>query len=358
MRNNRPVLRRAAAGLAACAALAGPAATRAEPAAAPQVDHHMHIFSPEASRILNILCVRAGPQKCPPEISKAPSTGADAIRALDAAGVRQGVLLSTAYFFASPDVADLHLPLDQETRAENRYVVDQARLSCGRLAAFISVNPAAPNAVREIDYWAHAGGATGLKLHLGNSGFDFRSPAEVRKLAAVFRAAGRAGFPIVIHLQTRRSDYGAADARIFLREVAPFAGDVPIQVAHAAGGGGVDGGELAALGAFADAFERRPQATRNIFFDLAMVPDEVSNTDKLAAAPDKVAALKALIARIGLRRFAPGSDWTSGLDLAHYYADERAALALPDADWAALSANKAPYMHDLAAAAADCAAKR
>src|ERR1700735_1336029 len=73
----------------------------------PIVDHHMHIFSPEAARVLKISCARVGPVKCPPEISKNPSTGRDAVQALNDAGIQTGVLLSTGYFFGSPTLADL-----------------------------------------------------------------------------------------------------------------------------------------------------------------------------------------------------------------------------------------------------------
>ncbi|MGA0602632.1 amidohydrolase family protein [Caulobacter sp. KR2-114] len=338
------------AGLAALAWGLSLGAAQAAPA--PVADHHMHIFSPEASRILTIICDRVGPKKCPPEIAKSPSTGDDVVAALDAAGVRRGVLLSTAYFFGSPELKDLHLDVARETRAENQFVVGQAQAHCERLTAFISVNPLLPNAVDEVRHWARAGGAAGLKLHLGNSHFDFRDPAQVRRLAAVFRAAQQGRLAIVIHMQTGAADYGARDVAIFLRQVASQAPTTPIQIAHAAGGGGVDKGELSALTAFADAFARRPAAHRNIFFDLAMVPDEMSNTRKIAAAPADVAALKAQMRRIGLTRFVLGSDWTSGLNLAPYFEDERAALALGDDDWAALAARAAPYLKTPAASCA------
>src|SRR5579862_1856283 len=99
----------------------------------PMVDHHMHIFSPEAARVLKISCARVGPIKCPPEISKNPSTGRDAVQALDNAGIHTGVLLSTGYFFGSPTVADLKLDVPAKTRSENAFVVDQASGQCGRL---------------------------------------------------------------------------------------------------------------------------------------------------------------------------------------------------------------------------------
>lgn len=312
----------------------------------PIVDHHVHIFSPEAARVLKISCARLGPVKCPPEISKNPSTGRNAVEALDRAGIQTGVLLSTGYFFASPTVADLKLDVAAKTRAENTYVVDQAKSQGARLIAFISVNPLSANALDEIDYWAHQGGARGLKLHLGNSHFDFRSPAQVKKLAAVFRHAAQAHFAIVVHLETPAADFGAKDVRIFLKEVAPLARDVPIQIAHAGGGGGVDAHTLAALGEFADSFERDPQGTKNIFFDLAMVPDEMSDTAKLAATAQHIAKLKALMARIGLQRFVLGSDWTYPLDLGKYYADEKAALNFSPDDWHVLTSNVAPYVKE------------
>jgi predicted TIM-barrel fold metal-dependent hydrolase len=335
-------------GVATIVTLLAVGGARAEPSRGagdnPIVDHHMHIFSPEAARVLKISCARVGPVKCPPEISKNPSTGQDAVQALNDAGIQTGVLLSTGYFFGSPTLADLKLDVAAKTRAENTFVVDQAKGQCGRLIAFISVNPLSSNALNEIAYWGQKGGATGLKLHLGNSHFNFRSPAEVKKLAAIFRLAAQLHFAIVIHLETPAADFGAQDIHIFLTEVAPFARNVPIQVAHAGSGGGADAHTLSALGEFADAFDHDPEGAKNIFFDLAMVPDEVSNTAKHAASPDNIAKLKVLMERIGLRRFVLASDWTYPLNLQKYYADEKAALDFSQNDWRLLASNVAPYV--------------
>jgi hypothetical protein len=181
-------------------------------------------------------------------------------------------------------------------------------------------------------------------LHLSSSGFDFHEPEQVKQLAAVFAAAGRAHLAIVMHMQTRSKDYGADDVRIFLKEVYPRSGGVPVQIAHAAGGGGVEPRQLAALGAFAAAIQRDPVATRNLYFDLAMVPDLFANAVKIAAAPADVAALESLMHQIGLERFLLGSDYTFGLNLRAYYANEESALALSAAEWHELVTNAAPYV--------------
>ncbi len=342
----------ATAGLGALLLAASSSMALAEgPFAGPLVDHHMHLRSPIASRVSQVSCAHLGPVKCPPLTSKAASTGEEAIQALDAAGIKRGVLLSLGYMFGSPNYKDLHLDVAKETRRENAYVVDQARQSCGRLVAFIGVDPLSPNAVSEVTYWGRKGGATGVKLHMGNSAVDLRAPDDVKKLGRVFRAAGRARFPIIIHLETRADDYGAQDVAVFLKDVAPAAGKVTIQIAHAGGGGGVNGHTLNALNAFAEAIRRDPARTRNLMFDLAMVPDAMSNTEKLKAGPAELSELKRLMQQIGLERFLLASDWTAGLNLKPYYEDEKDALALSDAQWTALAANTAPYLQQSHASA-------
>lgn len=314
----------------------------APPLGWPRVDHHIHVFSPETSRNLEMQCARSG--GCFAQVSTKASTGEVVIAALDAAGIERGVLLSTAYFFASPRTEDPGLDVVAATRLENRFIVDQAQKSCGRLVAFVSVNPLADNALDEIAYWGEAGGARGVKFQFGNSAVDLQSPEQVRRLAAVFAAAARARLAIVVHLQGAAAGYSGRDVEIFLRDVLPAAADVPVQIAHAGGGGGVDAGMLSALGVFADAIEGDPTGTRNLVFDLAMVPDLISNEGKLPAAASDVAALEVLMRRIGLSRFLMASDWTEGLDLNIYYAGEKAALAFTDAEWLQLQSNEAAYM--------------
>lgn len=308
----------------------------------PEVDHHIHVFSPETSRNLERQCAKT--QSCFAAMSTRASTGQVVVAALDAAHIGRGVLLSNAYFFASPGTDDPGLDVAAATRRENSFIVEQASASCGRLIAVVSVNPLADNALDEIAYWGRTGGAKGVKFQFGNSAVDLRSPDHVRRLAQVFAAAARARLAIVVHLQGQNPDYGAEDVRIFLRDVLPAAAQTPVQIAHAGGGGGVDAGSLAALGVFAEAIERDPRATRNLYFDLAMVPDLIANVGKMPAAPADVAVLESLVRRIGLDRFLMASDWTEGLDLNIYYAGEKSALSFTDAEWRQLQSNVAPYV--------------
>ncbi|MGH1560904.1 hypothetical protein ACRAWD_30810 [Caulobacter segnis] len=60
------------------------------------------------------------------------------------------------------------------SREANDFTVGQARQYPDRFAAFVSVNPTAPDALGEIARWKGDRAVTGLKLHLTNSGLDLR----------------------------------------------------------------------------------------------------------------------------------------------------------------------------------------
>lgn len=294
--------------------------------AGPRVDHHMHVHSPAILKILPAYCdspMRKGP--CDPRFV-APLTADDALKAMDGAGVTRGWLMSTAYLAESPlaeplpDAADL-------VRQANDFTAALARSRPDRFAAFVSVNPTAPDALAEIARWKGESAVTGLKLHLTNSGVDLRDPVQVAKLAAVFRAAAANRWTIMIHMRTGAADYGARDVRVFLDQVLPAAGDQPVVVAHAAGWGGIDAVTLDALRAFADAFEQTPRRVRNVRFDLAQV-------FKDKAAPDDRARMAGLIRRIGPNHFVAGSDWPFTDDLKGYFATAYAGPELSPAEWA------------------------
>src|SRR5262249_2535927 len=162
--------------------------------------------------------------------------GRAALQALDGAGIKRAVLLSAAYIYASPMVKDDVTDLERVTRAENRFVVETAASSHGRFIAFVSVNPLASNAIPELKYWAHAGGARGVKLHLANSFLDFSSSSHIQRLAEFFALASAEKMPIAIHVRNSEK-FGASEARRFVTDILPKANGLPIQIAHVAGWG-------------------------------------------------------------------------------------------------------------------------
>lgn len=294
--------------------------------AGPAIDHHMHVHSPAILKILPAYC--ASPMRkspCDPRFT-APLTAQDALKSMDEAGIQRGWLMSTAYLAESP-LAEPRSDASQVLREANDFTVGLARQYPDRFAAFVSVNPNAPDALGEIARWKGDRAVTGLKLHLTNSGVDLRDPVQVAKLAAVFRAAAANGWTIMIHMRTGAADYGARDVRVFLDKVLPEAGDAPVVIAHAAGWGGIDAVTLDALGAFAEAFGRDPNFGRNVRFDLAQVFNGKTT-------PEGRAAMAKLIRRIGPDHFVAGSDWPFSGDLKTYFSVAYGTPELSPAEWA------------------------
>lgn len=106
----------------------------------------------------------------------------------------------------------------------------------------------------------------GIKLHFANSNVDLRDDQHIERLKAIFREAQTLGRPIVVHMHTRRADYGAVDARRFISDVLSEAPSIHVQVAHMAGGGGsYHEGADEAMGAFVKRFVSiRPFATASL----------------------------------------------------------------------------------------------
>lgn len=297
--------------------------------AGPVIDHHMHVHSPAILKILPAYC--ASPKRkspCDPRFT-APLTAADAMKAMDDARIRQGWLMSTAYLAQSP-LGPAPADAAGVVRQANDFTVALARSRPSRFAAFVSVNPMAHDALAEIARWKGDRAVSGLKLHLTNSGVDLRDPAQVAKLAAVFRAAAVNGWIIMIHLRTGAADYGARDVGVFIDQVLPAAAGQPVFIAHAAGWGGIDAVTLDALGAFANTLEKDSGRVSNVRFDLA----QVFKTD---ATPEDRVRMAGLIRRIGPDRFVAGSDWPFARDLKTYFATAYTGPELSPEEWAKTS---------------------
>ena len=309
---------RFASAVVVAALAAASAAVAGSPTDAPAVvrpvdtDHHAHVHSPEIAAFLPEYCAspgRIGP--CDPAFTE-PHTVEDLLREMDEGRVGQAWLMSTGYLAESPMMVPARPDAPSLVHAANAFTVGLARSHPDRLVAFIGVNPNTPTALSEIAAWRADPFARGVKIHLTNSGVDLRNPEQVRKLAAVFRAASEADMSIMIHMRTRAVDYGAQDVRVFVEQVLPAAGTTPVLIAHAGGWGGLDAVTWDAMETFAAILEEKPDAYGNLRFDLAQVFD----ADTPAADGER---LVALMRRIGIGRYVIGSDWPFSGPLVEYF---------------------------------------
>jgi predicted TIM-barrel fold metal-dependent hydrolase len=181
-----------------------------------------------------------------------------------------------------------------------------------------------------------------LKLHFGNSDVDLDNPDNVERLRRVFRRANDLGMALVIHLRssvTKRRPYGAKQARTFLNEVLPMAPDVPVQIAHLAGGGTYD--EPAtdeALSVFIEAIQRHDPRMERVYFDISGIAGFGNWTTKADRIVER-------IRQIGPQHILFGSDGGRGGGLTPSEAwASFLKLPLKDEEFGAIAANVAPYM--------------
>jgi uncharacterized protein len=267
-----------------------------------------------------------------------PLTAESLIAELDAAGVERALVLSVAYWYGSGRVTESPAEEYAKVRAENDWNGQQAARFPGRLIAFCSFNPLRGYALAELDRCARHPDLRGLKFHFGNSRVDVTNPAHVEQLRAVFRAANQQGLPVVLHLWTDPGyDRDGRDhAQIVLDQLLPEAPDIPVQVAHFAGGG--PGYTDAALGVYADAISAGDSRVRNLYFDLATVAERQSD--------DVLQALARRIRQIGLERVLWASDMAPPNPAARSaWLTFRSTVPLTDDEFAAIARNVAPYLH-------------
>lgn len=322
-------------GAMVCAAMAvaasGPARAGEDAAPArlaPAADHHQHLFSPAAAAWMSS------------SIALAPVDADELVAQLDAAGVKRAAVLSAAYAYGLPART-----IDHEyarVRAENDWVAAQAARHPERLVALCSFNPLKDYALLELGRCVTSPGfGRGIKLDFAASDVQLDQPGHVERLRQVFRAANARGMAIVMDMRASRAlgrPYGAAQARVLLEQVLPYAPDVPVQVSHLAGNGPGFGDTAAreALAVLAEAAARRDPRMRQVWFDVATVAQADLPAD---AARRLVRRLR----QLGLDRVLYGSD--PGGDTGSPDGWE-AFLRLPldDAETARVARNVVPYL--------------
>src|SRR4051794_2212496 len=199
-------------------------ALRLTPAhAAPLIDHHQHLISPQALSVFS-----------PPK----PITATDLIANMDGAGIERAVVLSDAYGFSNPFKNPGPGEYDR-VRAENDWVSSEVAKYPRRLVGFCAVNPVRDYALVEIERCSRDPVLrAGLKLHFGNSDVNLESGDHVKRVRAVFAPATAHGMSIVVHARSNidhTRPYGAKQPRVFPEQLPPAAPDVTVQIAHLAG---------------------------------------------------------------------------------------------------------------------------
>ena len=248
---------------------------------------------------------------------------------LDEAGIRRAAVLSVAYWFGNPNTS-----MEDEyakVRAENDWTAQQAARFPDRLVAFCSFNPLKDYAIQEIDRCAKLPQVKGLKMQFGNSRVDVRKPEHVEKLRQVFAKANERRLAIAAHLWTS-PEYGRTEAEIFLNQILPAAPDIPVQIAHFAGGG--PGYTDEALEVFANAITANDPRTKNLYFDIATVAD-----DQPKEVLQKFAER---IRQVGLHRILYGTD-TGPPPARQSWLTFRTTVPLTDEEFKTIAGNVAPY---------------
>jgi uncharacterized protein len=292
----------------------------------PRADWHQHLLSPAVAHIV-------GQPK--------PFLARDLIAEMDAAGIRQAVVLSMAYQFGNPyrpPVKDEY----KQVKAENDWTSAQVGQFPGRLFVFCGVNPLRDYAVSEIERCSHDPNLRiGLKLHFGNSDVNLDNPEHVRKLQEVFRAADAHRMAIVVHLHPNfdhHRPYGKKEAQIFLTQVLPTAPHSPVQIAHLAGSGGFDDPATdSALSVFLEAIANHDARVSHLYFD-------ISGVAGLGDWRNKKELIASRIRQAGVHRILFGSDgaWTGFTPLRAVKAFDE--LPLTREEFHVIDTNVAPYM--------------
>lgn len=141
--------------------------------------------------------------------------------------------------------------------------------------------------------------------------------------------------PIVVHLWTL-GKYGREHAEVFLTQIIPAAPDIPIQIAHFAGGG--PGYTDEALEVYANAIAARDKRTKNLYFDVATVAEGQSD--------EVLQTFAKRIRQIGLKRVLFGSDYAPGKRNAPPKDAWRVFRRVPltEEEFRIIASNIAPYL--------------
>jgi predicted TIM-barrel fold metal-dependent hydrolase len=299
----------------------------------PVADHHKHVLSETAALLLR------GPRSAGGIPDLQSFTAEELVAELDSAGIQKAVVLSVAYWFGRPGRKPAVVDEYGKVRAENDFVAEQVARYPNRLVGFCSFNPLSGYALTELERCAKNRHLRGLKFHFGNSRVNVGDSSHVEQVRRVFRAANARRLPIVAHLWVAEGTYGREQAEIFLSRILTEATDVPVQIAHFAGGG--PGYTDSALQVYADAIAAGDKRTRNLYFDVTTVADRQTEA--------RLQKFAMRIRQVGIQRVLFGSDLAlpgGNPPAREAWANFRATVPLTDDELRAIARNVAPYMRE------------
>ena len=272
----------------------------------------------------------------PPQYGK-PILAGQLVEELDDAGIKRGVVLSTAYWYGAPRHKFSNAVAEPKVRADNDWTVAQVARYPDRLVAFCGVPALADYAAAEIARCAKLPHVRGIKTHFANARVDLKNPEHVAKLRRFFEAANANRLAVVAHVRTV-GQWTPELARIVLEQILPAAPDIPIQIAHMGSAGGEPD---SATAVFADAIVAKDPRVKNLYFDItqSVLPDGSQSQEQLARMAD-------VFRRIGLQRIFFGTDMTgpggNPPPREHWKAVRK--LPLTDAELRVLASNVPPYL--------------
>jgi len=177
-----------------------------------------------------------------------------------------------------------------------------------------------------------------VQLEPANSFIEDHDPQHIEQVKRVFRAANGYGMAIVVHMRANTSQkMGGEEARLFLDELLPAAPDVPVQIAHMGGAGGVEQSIFdEVLGVFVEAIAKGDSRTKNLWFDVTSVTADLT--------PATAQRIVERIRQLGLPRILFGSDAPTPSNLPRITWAAFRKLPLTDSEFRTVETNVAPYM--------------
>lgn len=305
------------------------------------VDHHMHLSTDIDREALAAINAVLPPEMQGEEVDwSAPPIGAEEIIGeLNGAGLDRGVIVSSGYLAVMPENPARLEDKEDMLRRINDSTMAEARRYPERLLGFCAVNPILVSAEAEIERCVETWNTDGLKLHFTNSDVDLRDAAHLARLRSVLETAARRNLPVMTHMRTRATDFGAEDVRNFATRVLIHTPNLDIHISHLSGWGGFDANTLEALEAWAYLFETTELAANDgIGFNTSATVTRHPN--------EFYAPVAELMHRIGIQRFFIGSDWPSHNSPRWVGLNVHNQLPLSETDMEALLSNAANWIAD------------